>query len=216
MKKISNKNVKYLIIAFFAVIILCIVFFARAIQEKHHDNLDITGEVEVYVNGEALYVYEVDATLAVNPEVSREEIVENTINDMLMIQYARENGINVSDEDVEHLLELYQEHYPEIYGIALEGYGTEQLREGIRNRLLLSAALEEILTEPDYGIDISNEAINRYLLDNGIAPEDLDKSEYEEARNLYIKAQQAKIKMAWIENARSSAEIIYPGESVGK
>lgn len=216
MKIVLSKNIKRFMIAFFAIIILCIVIFASFFQEKHHSILDKIKEVEVYVNGEALYVYEVDLTLDVNPEVSREEIIENTINNMLMIQYARANSIGVSDEEVEHWLALYQEHYPDIYEIALEGYGAEELREGIKNRLLLSAALEGILTEPDYKIDLSDEAVNRYLLDSGIKPEGLEEAEYEEARNLYVKAQQAEKKAAWIENARLSAEIIYPVDGGGK
>lgn len=216
MKRLSIKNLNIFIIAFLIIFILCVIFFAATYRKDNLEISDVTEAVEVYVNGEALYVFEVDETLVVNPEVSREEVIENTINDMLMIQYARANNIDVTDEEVEYILNLYQTHYPEIYEIALEGYGTEGLTSGIKNRLLLTAALESILEEPDYTIDLSNEAIDKYLLENGIEPDSLEEAEYEEARILYVNAQEVKMKEAWIENARLSAEIIYKGESESK
>lgn len=213
MKKISNKKIGIIGIVFLVIFIFCAILFAGLHQEKHTNDLNVTEAVEVYVNGEALYTYEVDETLKVNPEVSREEVVENTIDDMLIIQYAKAHNIDVSDEEVEYMLNLYQEHYPEIYEIALDGYGTEGLKSGIKNRLLLSKALEMILSEPDYKIDESKEAIDKYLMENGIDPESLVESEYIEARNLYVTAQEIKMKETWLENARISAEIIYSEEN---
>lgn len=206
MKKIVNKKVRIIGVVILVIFIFCVILFANLRQEKQTNNLSITEAVEVYVNGEALYTYEVDETLKLNPEVSREEVVENTIDDMLIIQYAREHNI---DEEVEYMLNLYQAYYPEIYEIALDGYGMDALKSGIKNRLLLSDALEMILLEPDYKIDESQEAINEYLIENGIDPESLGESEYIEARNLYVKAQEIKMKEKWLENARMSAEIIY-------
>lgn len=214
MKKILNKKVRIIGIVILVIFIFCVILFAILHQEKHTNGLNVTEAVEVYVNGEALYTYEVDETLKLNPEVSREEVVENTIDDMLIIQYAREHNIDVSDEEVEYMLNLYQEHYPEIYEIALDGYGMESLKSGIKTRLLLSDALEMILSEPDYKIDESQEAIDEYLMENGIDPESLVESEYIEARNLYVKAQEIKMRETWLENARMSAEIIYSEESV--
>lgn len=171
MKRLLINKLKIVIMVFLIIFIFCVIFFAGIFRKDKLNNSNVIEAVEVYVNGEALYVYEVDETLNVNPEVSREEVVENTINDMLMIQYARTNDIHISDEEVEYILKLYQTHYPEIYEMALEGYGTDGLKSGIKNRLLLTATLERILEEPDYEIDLSNEALDKYLLENGIEPD---------------------------------------------
>lgn len=207
----TTKSAKYGKIYIFALVIVLaaacmfyILVFQNGIGQTEGNDA-----VEVYVNGEALYAYEVDAVLKVNPGLDREAIIESTIDEMLIIQYARDKQIEVADAELNNILKIYQEQYPEVYRDALDGYGEEGLRAGIKNRLLISAALEEIMAEPEYRIDLSEEAVRQCLLENGVDPATLNDDEYEEAKKLYVDMKETENKERWISNARQVAEIIY-------
>ena len=211
MTKSSERYGKIFFLVFVGVLaIACSAYFIgiqNGLREKEGDAV-----VEVYVNGEALYAYEVDAVLKVNPGMDREAIIESTIDEMLIIQYAREKQIEIADDELNYVLKVYQEHYPEIYRDAVDGYGEEGLKTGIKNRLLMSAALIEIMEEPAYKIDLSADAVWQYLFENGLDPATLNEDEYEEAKKLYVERKEAENKERWIRNARQVAEIIYSEE----
>lgn len=199
---ISCGRNKLLIFIFFIAIIAC------CIAVCHFNSSDLS--VEVYVNGEPLYKHEVDATQEMNPYSKREDIVYNTVNDMLLIQYAKSIGITVSNDEIDAIIIEYKEHYPDIYAAALDGYGEDQLRQGTENRLLIEYALQHIYEDFSADLDINQEIINRYLIENNISPESLTDSEYQLLVESYLNTQKAGIKDSWLENARQTSDIVYP------
>ena len=206
-ENITKKAIVSLVIVLFVACLGYIVITQSGLNKDVENNA-----VEVYVNGEALYTYEVDDTLKVNPGLERETIIENTIDEMLIIQYAKEKQIEITDEEVACVLKAYQEYYPEIYKDAMDGYGEEELKSGIKNKLLLNAAIEEIMNEPLYKINFEDDDVWQYLSENGIDPAALDEDDYEEAKKLYVEAKKRENKKRWISNARKAAEIVHSEE----
>lgn len=217
MKRKIRSSETMLFAGLFFLLIIALIYCGVKLTGKDNDIYVEPGRaVEVYVNGEPLYVDEVDATLELNEGLSRQVVVENTIDEMLMIQYAKASGVNVSDKEVNDVITEYETHFPEIYSLALDGYGEEGLKEGLRNQQYLSHAMDMILSDPNYAVTVNDSIIDEYLEENGISPDSLSEAEYNEATNLYIESQELAVKDSWVEAARASSEIIYEANNMDR
>ena len=107
-----------------------------------------TREVIVKVNGESILKEDVDTLFEQYEKtgISYDEIVTNSIRDLLLIQRGREMGVTVSENEVEGVILDLRETYPDLYDIYLERYGRAGIKQKFKNILLYNKS-REALTE---------------------------------------------------------------------
>ena len=101
-------------------------------------------EVLVKVNGEPILKEDVDALYEQYERtgIYYNEIVTNSIRDLVLIQWGREKGVSVSEIEVEDMIHDLQESYSAYYDIYLERYGRSGMKEKFRNILFYNKSLE--------------------------------------------------------------------------
>lgn len=112
------------------------------------DLKDESRDVLVIVNGEPILKEEVEALFEQYEKtgISYDEIVTNSIRDLLLIQWGRETGVTVSENEVEEIILELRKTYPELYGIYLDRYGRTGIKQKFKNIFLYNKS-REALTE---------------------------------------------------------------------
>ena len=79
-------------------------------------------KVVVTVNGEPIYQKEVDTVVNQSPniKISESEVITNSINQLVVVQYGKKNGCSASQEEIDQQLNEYENSYPTIYDSALD------------------------------------------------------------------------------------------------
>lgn len=95
-------------------------------------------KVVVTVNGEPIYQKEVDTVVNQSPniKISESEVITNSINQLVVVQYGKKNGCSASQEEIDQQLNEYENSYPTIYDSALDLFGEDGLRKGIEYRII--------------------------------------------------------------------------------
>ena len=75
------------------------------------------GTVLVTVNGEPILKAEIDPVYEeyIESDITYEQIIEDTIDEILVIQQAPKYKLSVSETDVDESIEFYKITYPEMY-----------------------------------------------------------------------------------------------------
>lgn len=141
------------IISFMAIFVIIIgAFLLKNNESKNVTNFKTTTEnqnVIVSVNGENIYNYEIDRVFEQYQDtnsISKEKIIENTIDEILVIQKGKDDyGIDVSDSEVKALIDDYKLNFPEQYSKALEIYGEESFFKGQKDRQYYNKTKEYVL-----------------------------------------------------------------------
>lgn len=96
-------------------------------------------KVVVTVNGEPIYQKEVDTVVNQSPniKISESEVITNSINQLVVVQYGKKNGCSASQEEIDQQLNEYENSYPTIYDSALDLFGEDGLRKGIEYRIIM-------------------------------------------------------------------------------
>ena len=140
--------------------------------------LNITGckveeemPVAATVNGEPIYEYQIEQVVNQLPEgeIDRDEVLEESIRQLVVIQTGREYGINMTDEEMDKLLLEYKGAYLDIYQQGIEIYGEEGLVNGLKYKTLYEKTKQYMLDHiiiPE--IDMTDEELEQYLLDQEV------------------------------------------------
>lgn len=168
---------------------------------------DAGGTVLATVNGEPILKSEIDPVYEEYREsdVTYEQIVEDTIDEILVIQQAPKYKLSVSEDDIDESVAFYRSTYPDMYRELSETYTEEEIRKKLGDRLLFSTvrdyALEEICPI-DHPLIQEFKAVNKLeeQLD-GYTDEQLKQTLDSELQNFALKQ--------WTKELRTSAEIVY-------
>ena len=134
-------------------------------------------------------------------------VLDELINNELLRQKAKQEGITVSQEQVQEELDLLAERFggAESLDIIREQYGLSQsdLEEQIRLRII-----QEQLADKLFDIEVTQEEIEQYYQDNASAFEDQELAEVEQQirENLLNQKLQQEFS-AWFDKAKQEAQI---------
>ena len=208
------KKKQYIIIGVVIVIILVVglLFFFnhQSSQKQEPNNLE---NVLVIVNDEYIYNYEIERVYQQYNDVSditKEKIIEDSINEILVIQTGKKDyNINVSDKEINTIIEEYKHDFSKQYEKAIEIYGEDDFFIGQKNRLLYSKTKEYVLkNELKIDENISKEQIKQFTDYYGItdklsayAPEDIVNTFRNDIENFIFNQ--------WVDSLRKRAEITY-------
>lgn len=120
-------------------------------------------EVAAIVNGERIYVEEI---VYASNESGRtyHEVLEDTINDLLIIQYGRNNGIVVTDDEVVNRIQEVKISLPSVYEDIEKSIGTEKYKKNIKQLLFLTKTREYL--EKESNITITDEEMLAWYREN--------------------------------------------------
>lgn len=97
-----------------------------------------SGESFIQTRG-CLRLTEVDTVVNQSPniKISESEVITNSINQLVVVQYGKKNGCSASQEEIDQQLNEYENSYPTIYDSALDLFGEDGLRKGIEYRIIM-------------------------------------------------------------------------------
>jgi len=143
--------------------------------------------------------------------VTYERIINDTILELLVVQQAPRFGISLSDEELQNIMESFEEIEPEVFNDAVETFGINELREKLRIRNIFS-------TTKDYVIDnilfpngeISSETIRWFAEANDLAEQFAQFTDEEILDELRRDIVEFTFRQ-WMEELREDADIEFIG-----
>ncbi len=185
------------------VLILIITFLVWFLATKNRNAVIVT------VNGVPLRERQVDNVLKQSKELDRAEVIKNSINDLLIIQYGKENGCVASYEEISERMLEYKEVYPLFYDRALKIYGEEELAKGLENQILIEKSKEHYLNSVVNSEKFKIVNFEKYLAKYNLNVSQLDDDQIALAREKYEEYKEKLILESWVENMIQKAEIVY-------
>jgi len=138
-----------------------------------------------------------------------QQVLDNLINEMIIVQKARQANITVSTSDIDTKIEEVKKQI-EAQGqdldtlLATRGMSQEDLRKQLKTQIYLEKLLED-------KVSVNDEEINSFLTTNKeYMPEGLSDDEYKQLATQEIK--QGKISneyATWLEEAKTNSSINY-------
>jgi hypothetical protein len=167
-------------------------------------------EILVRVNDDFIYRERVDLVY-LDYEGTYERIVMDTILELLVVQQAPNFGISLSEEEVQDILDLFEEVEPDYFIEAVETFGIEELREKLRIRNLFTMTknyvIDNILFVDGY---ISSETITWFTEENGLTEQFANFTEAEILEGLRREIIEFTFRR-WMEDLRDEADIEFIG-----
>lgn len=169
-------------------------------------------KVVVTVNGEPIYQKEVDTVVNQSPniKISESEVITNSINQLVVVQYGKKNGCSASQEEIDQQLNEYENSYPTIYDSALDLFGEDGLRKGIEYRIIYEKTKEyvfDLFWSEHTSVD--EQSVIDFCSQKGVNYSDLSNNDRELATDAYTNFLQQDYFLEFQESLVDSAEIIY-------
>ena len=195
---------KRTIVTIVAMLIGSILFLS--ISGCNSKNSDIV----VTVNGEAIYEYQLENVMkqSIDNSISREDLLENSINQLVVVQYGKKVGISIDDNYFDDYINRYKSGYPEYFAKGIDVYGEEEFIDGLRYHLIYQMTREKVISDNFSDIEISENILTLYIKEKGLRIE-LSKENYDLVKDKYISEKQEELFDEWVAEQRSNSEIEY-------
>lgn len=198
----SNKK-KIYIISTLCVIVLLLslsltVFFASR-KDKAAE-----------VNGEKIYEYQLDNILnqSADGSLKREFVLENSIEQLIVVQYGKEHGINIDDSYFNNYINEYKKEHPDQYKKGIQIYGEEEFYNGLKYHLIYQQTKEKIINEQIKDIDVTDDDLQSFLNEKKINIE-ITKENYDTIKSKYIEERSKSLFEEWVNNQKEKSKIKY-------
>lgn len=124
-------NIMYKYMGIISVFAICIIVFSAC-----GNNVDKNNEVAAVINGEEIYIQDIER-VATETDTDEKDVLNDSINDLLIIQYGIENGIIISDEMVNERIIEVESGYPDMYNDIIESIGKEKYFNNLKYLMIL-------------------------------------------------------------------------------
>jgi len=218
-KKIAKKKVKrkkkfeiknYIIpIASFAVILIIALVLKFAV---------FNDQVIAYVNDEPIYLSEIEMRYALYQGIySKEEFLNQTITETLLLQEAENQGFSISDEEFNEMMDLFLQSSmttKESLDNQLKVLGSsyKEFEKSSRERVVINLLLESVLVD----ITVTENEIKDYYDEVKVdLPENITYADVKDLINQSLFTQKRDdVFGEYVEELREKAEIVIFGEYV--
>jgi len=194
----------------YITICVIVILFSSCNRVDRHEYIET--QIAATVNGENIYVHQLDLVVNQLPygEVSRMEILENTINELVIIQEAERFGISISEDEVAQIMYSYQSMFPEIFEDAIEIFGHEEFSFGLRQRNLHTITRDFIVeNEIIPNIEISDDILLDHLRNIGMEDIELNGEIYYHVENHFVSYITEREFERIVNELYQSADIVY-------
>jgi hypothetical protein len=166
LEVLMQKFPKKLIMLAMALLILLTACVDKTSVDVRYD------EILVRVNNDFIYRERVELVYLDNEgtNVTYERIVMDSILELLVVQQAPRFGINLSDCELQDILNSFEAIEPEFFNEAVETFGIDELREKLRTRNLYMRTKEYVI---EYVLfpngEVPTHVIRWFAEENGLA-----------------------------------------------
>lgn len=197
---LSSKTKTICLVSFgIAVIIIVSLILINSISNQ-------TDKVVALVNSEPILQSQLDKVLQQDKSIDRTELLENTIDDILLMQYAKNNGCSVSKQEVDELIREYKETYSVFYEEALKIYTEDELRAGLENRILIDKGQQVYFSK--FPID-TEKGFEDYLKSYDIELTSLTEEQIDTAKQKYKEKLEETAMNNFVKELRKESNIEY-------
>ena len=197
---LSSKTKTICLVSFgIAVIIIVSLILINSISNR-------TDKVVALVNSEPILQSQLDMVLQQDKSIDRTELLENTIDDILLMQYAKNNGCSVSKQEVDELIREYKETYSVFYEEALKIYTEDELRAGLENRILIDKGKQVYFSK--FPID-TEKGFEDYLKSYDIEITSLTEEQIDTAKQKYKEKLEETAMNNFVKELRKESNIEY-------
>lgn len=154
-------------------VVMCIILVLGVLWAMQAQQTQLADPLVVSVNGDAIYTSEVLAWQERIPQEERQRytpqvLIEQLIDQRLILQYAREQGVEISDEQlqkaVDRQLSFFGTTHEELsQALKAQGESFEEFERGVHDELVFEVFISEVLLP---SIDISDSRVQAYYEDN--------------------------------------------------
>jgi hypothetical protein len=173
------------------------------------------GDIAATVNGESIYVNDINIVVKHFNEdkYDFDTILNNTINELLVVQEAKKNNISISDGDFQAYIDMYKEELPLLFEKGVEIYGEEKFISGLKVRQIYKKMKAHVLDNIIGEITIQDTDVSEYIVYfPNVTYEDylgLSKAEQVEVKEKIRTLKQQDLFNSWVKQLRDAAEIEY-------
>lgn len=191
------------------ILIFSLVFAgcSKVSTEETTESATTNDIVLVTVNNEQILKSEIDPVYKEYSDttVSYDKIIEDTIDEILIIQQAPKYNILISESEINDSIEFYKATFPEYYNELYKTYTENEIRKKIHDRLLFSSVRNYVLKNIT---PIDHQLIEKFKKETGLQKQLQGYSDAQIIKRLEPKLQNYAIKQ-WILELRNNATIIY-------
>lgn len=158
-----------------------LIFTGCAADEPEQDiSTKSIGAEAAIINGEPILLQNIQAAYAQqstdiqNPYTKvqdENEILQNTIRELVVIQYGKKQGISLSEEENNNFINEFKQHMPDAYNQGIEAYGEKEYLNGLRMRQLFNLSKEWVMNSLEENITVSMDEVNQYMTENNVTGE---------------------------------------------
>lgn len=162
-KYLTNKKI-YVIV--FLVCVIGIIIFS--IYQGFKTNDKYREGVAAEVNGEVIFANEIERVLSEYDDtdgITYDGILENTINELLLVQYGKRNGFIASKEEILEREEYLKNTMPDVYA-EIEKNGIEDYRKNLENLIIYEKTKNDYLLQCSSEVRVSEEEAKKWYISN--------------------------------------------------
>lgn len=187
-------------------------FLVVSIQKnkEEHNIIPEQEEILVSVDGEKILKKEIDLAYEQfqNSGIQYEEILNNSIDEVLVIKRAKEFGIpEITESEVQAQLQDYKAQYPELYNEAVEIYGVEELYKGQKSRMTYERVKKYVMSNILQD-NITDKMVKDFIVKYSLK-EQLEECSMEQIKQSLQKEIEEFLFDNWVEDIREDADIVY-------
>lgn len=94
----------------------------------------------------------------------REEVLENSIDQLVVIQYGKKSGVNIEDDFFSKYIDDYKKQYLQQYEKGILIYGEEEFHKGLKYHLIYQQTKKIVISEKIKDVNITEEVLQDFLL----------------------------------------------------
>jgi len=140
VNKIMGINMKklMLIMLMFCIIIIFIILIFFSFKNP----------VVAKVNGEKIYFEDIENIyLQLDGIYTKGAVLSALIDELVVVTKAKDLGIDITDEDLETVLEEYKKNLPDIYAEGVEIHGEKEFVKGFKMQMIYDEIYDEIVEQ---------------------------------------------------------------------
>lgn len=185
------------------MIVVSIIFFSCSFNS-------LENKIVVTVNDEAIYEYQIQNVLnqSLEKPIDRDFLIENSINELVVVQFGQKNGIKIEDDLFQEYISNYKKQYPDYFQKGIDIYGVDEFYKGLKYHLIFQQTKDKIIKEEISETNATDNDLKSYLKTKEYDII-LSDENYNLIKEKYIKETQEILFKEWVEKQRKDCSIFY-------
>lgn len=208
--KLFFKKLTQKVVYVFLCIVILVLSSCNNKKTIEQYNKKTEDKIVVSVNDENIYESQLQNVIkqSLDNPIDRSFLIENSINQLVVVQFGKKMDIFIEDEYFETYIENYKKQYPEYFQRGIEIYGEDEFLKGLRYHLIYKETKNKIISEKFSDIYVSSDVLKAYLKEkkHNIT---LSEDNFNTIKDKYIQDTQEALFDNWVKEIRADYQINY-------